>query len=216
MKQNLTEDSLWNKFITSFSGNEFGGGKSGGGGATSTWDNAKPVVKKTTPKNTVTPLNVLPIIPKKKTSFPCKNFPLKFGCKGDLVKQVQTIIMMPTKYQTGYFGPITLKKLRDFSKTNTEVGLNPSDFNDPAAITKSTYDKLMNFVSGMNKPLVAPTPQVSVNPTPKIDTTVLPKITPTAPLPKKTWSPLDIFKSKEKTVIAENIEEIKGMFKRIL
>ena len=158
--------------------------------------------------------------------LPCTGFPIQYGCKGDLVKQVQSIILMPEKFQTGNFGPLTLKKLRDFVNTNKEVGVNPSDFNDPAAITKSTYDKLTTFEQGMGKPMVgstpqvgvtpAPKPQISVNPTPKIDTTVSDKITPTPPLPKKKWSPLDIFKPKEKTAINENIEEIKGMFKRIL
>lgn len=40
-------------------------------------------------------------------------FPIKQGCRNKTIKQVQACLGMPEKYQTGNFGPITQKYLKD-------------------------------------------------------------------------------------------------------
>ena len=42
---------------------------------------------------------------------------LKFGCKTDAVVELQKLLGMEEKYQTGYFGTITRKKLRDYQQS---------------------------------------------------------------------------------------------------
>jgi len=39
---------------------------------------------------------------------------LKYGCKTDAVKELQKLLGMEEKYQTGYFGPITKGKVTEF------------------------------------------------------------------------------------------------------
>lgn len=39
---------------------------------------------------------------------------LKYGCKNDAVKELQKLLGMEEKYQTGYFGPITKGKVTEF------------------------------------------------------------------------------------------------------
>lgn len=39
---------------------------------------------------------------------------LKYGCKTDAVKELQKLLGMEEKYQTGYFGPITKGKVKEF------------------------------------------------------------------------------------------------------
>lgn len=43
---------------------------------------------------------------------------LKYGCKTDAVKELQKLLGMEEKYQTGYFGPITKGKVTEFQKSN--------------------------------------------------------------------------------------------------
>ena len=43
---------------------------------------------------------------------------LKYGCKNDAVKELQKLLGMEEKYQTGYFGPITKGKVTEFQKSN--------------------------------------------------------------------------------------------------
>jgi hypothetical protein len=42
---------------------------------------------------------------------------LKFGCKTDAVVELQKLLGMEEKYQTGYFGPITRKKVKAFQES---------------------------------------------------------------------------------------------------
>jgi hypothetical protein len=43
---------------------------------------------------------------------------LKYGCKNDAVKELQKLLGMEEKYQTGYFGPITKGKVNEFQTSN--------------------------------------------------------------------------------------------------
>ena len=43
---------------------------------------------------------------------------LKYGCKNDAVKELQKLLGMEEKYQTGYFGPITKGKVTEFQTSN--------------------------------------------------------------------------------------------------
>jgi hypothetical protein len=43
---------------------------------------------------------------------------LKYGCKNDAVKELQKLLNMEEKYQTGYFGPITKGKVNEFQTSN--------------------------------------------------------------------------------------------------
>jgi len=48
---------------------------------------------------------------------------LKYGCKTDAVKELQKLLGMEEKYQTGYFGPITKGKVKEYqtSKNGLKV-----------------------------------------------------------------------------------------------
>jgi hypothetical protein len=80
-----------------------------------TWDN-----KKTEP-TTTEPTTTEPTIPKvsssggtKKSKYTDRNkFPYSLGHRSSIIKEVQVCFGFPKKYQTGNFGPITLKKLQD-------------------------------------------------------------------------------------------------------
>ena len=53
----------------------------------------------------------------------CKGFPLTYGCKGEEIKKIQVCIGLQAKYQTGNFGPITMKALgglKEVTKTKYE------------------------------------------------------------------------------------------------
>lgn len=50
----------------------------------------------------------------------CKGFPLTYGCKGDNVKKIQVCIGLPGKYQTGNYGPITMKALGGLKEVSKE------------------------------------------------------------------------------------------------
>jgi hypothetical protein len=43
---------------------------------------------------------------------------LKYGCKTDAVKELQKLLGMEEKYQTGYFGPITKGKVKEYQTSN--------------------------------------------------------------------------------------------------
>lgn len=43
---------------------------------------------------------------------------LKYGCKTDAVKELQKMLGMEEKYQTGFFGPITKGKVNEFQTSN--------------------------------------------------------------------------------------------------
>jgi len=67
---------------------------------------------------------------KKKSIYKeCTNFPYVFGCKSEIIREVQKCLGMEEKYQTGNFGPITLQYLE--TKRGEKV------------ITKEVYDSIM-------------------------------------------------------------------------
>jgi peptidoglycan hydrolase-like protein with peptidoglycan-binding domain len=46
---------------------------------------------------------------------------LKYGCKTDAVKELQKMLGMEEKYQTGYFGNMTKAKVIEFQKANKDA-----------------------------------------------------------------------------------------------
>ena len=50
---------------------------------------------------------------KKQTYKDCTDFPFEFGCRNKAIKEIQIKIGLPEKWQTGNFGPITKSKLID-------------------------------------------------------------------------------------------------------
>lgn len=62
---------------------------------------------------------------------PCSDFPFTFGCKNEIIKEVQKCLGMEERHQTGNFGPITLKYLETKRGENT--------------ITKQVYDEIMKI-----------------------------------------------------------------------
>jgi hypothetical protein len=64
----------------------------------------------------------------------CTDFPYTFGCRSQIIKEVQVCLGMPPKYQTGNFGPITLGKLREKNLGDT--------------ITKEVYDSIKQACQG--------------------------------------------------------------------
>jgi len=66
------------------------------------------------------------------TYTPCDEFPLKFGCKNNAIKNIQICLQFPEKYQTGNFGPITKDTLQ-------KVGYDVTD-----GITNEMYIEIMD------------------------------------------------------------------------
>jgi len=66
----------------------------------------------------------------KYTSCP-ETFPIKQTCKNNKIKEIQACLNMPTKYQTGNFGPITQGYLEKANVSGTEI-------------TQDSYDKVCN------------------------------------------------------------------------
>jgi len=61
----------------------------------------------------------------------CKGFPLTYGCKGEEIKKIQVCIGLPGKYQTGNYGPITMKALGGLKE-----------------VTKEKYDEIIKKCEG--------------------------------------------------------------------
>lgn len=99
------------------------------------WD--KPLVKPVTQPSTSTP--------KKKSIYhPCANLPFEFGCKSETIRQIQEIILLPEKYQTGNFGPITLKKLKEFGAEQNITAESMNGLNQTTpTITEGLYLELL-------------------------------------------------------------------------
>ncbi len=70
----------------------------------------------------------------------CKCFPLTYGCKGDEIKKIQVCIGLPGKYQTGNYGPITMKALGGLKE-----------------ITKEKYDEIVKKCEGGQGPITGST-----------------------------------------------------------
>jgi hypothetical protein len=79
-----------------------------------------------------------------------ETLPIKQWCKNNKIKEIQTKLGMPVKYQTGNFGPITLSKIKE----------KVPEYKDNEGITQAILDKIM----GETQPTVQPT--VDLSPTP--------------------------------------------------
>jgi hypothetical protein len=130
--------------------------------------------------NPVTPptSNPTPVKPTSKY-HDCTDFPFQFGCRSNKIKEVQTWLNMPPKYQTGNFGPLTLDALRKSAYDITNK-----------VITQDMYNQIYQKQS-------------------KLGNNIAPDVAPTV------TTPLDVPSAPEQN-LAENVEEIKNMFKRIL
>lgn len=73
----------------------------------------------------------------KYTSCP-ETFPIAQTCKNNKIKEIQACLNMPTKYQTGNFGPITQGYLVKAGVSGTEI-------------TQDSYDKVCSGKDGSNK-----------------------------------------------------------------
>jgi hypothetical protein len=74
---------------------------------------------------------------------------LKYGCKNDAVKELQKLLGMEEKYQTGFFGPITKGKVTEFQ---TSKGLKVDGvvgFNTYGALTTQTTEPEKTDTSGL-------------------------------------------------------------------
>ena len=83
----------------------------------------------------------------------CTDFTYVFGCRAPIIKEVQKCLGMPTEYQTGNFGPLTLQYLE------TKRG--------EKEITKEVYDSIMkNCKQGKEeiKPKEEPKPTTDEKP----------------------------------------------------
>lgn len=67
----------------------------------------------------------------------CTVFPFEFGCRNQSIKDIQIKVGFPEKWQTGNFGPITKNKLVDLGY---EYDLSQ---NGKTVITKELYNKIM-------------------------------------------------------------------------
>ncbi len=93
---------------------------------------------------------------KVKSGLGCNDFPYKLGCSNEIIKKVQKCLDMEPKYQTGYFGEMTLKHLKSkrgedqitkevYESILLNCSLIESDFlpKEPAA-TKNRYNSSPN------------------------------------------------------------------------
>lgn len=114
------------------------------GGITITWDGQQTgggTVSKPKPK------------PKTTSKYHmCNNFPFEYGCKSDTIRQVQVLLNMPAKYQTGNFGPITLNKLKE-SVTSGKIssGHAMAISEQPPKITTEIFQDLSIKTSGVTQ-----------------------------------------------------------------
>jgi len=98
------------KLIKQIESGKTGGGEDGGNKTASlsdieiTWDGDKPVP--------VPPIPVPEPEPRPKY-VNCESFPFRFGCKNPKIKEVQRCLGMEVEYQTGNFGPLTLRVMRN-------------------------------------------------------------------------------------------------------
>ena len=87
-----------------------------------------------------------PSVPPRQTYRDCMDFPYSFGCRSQVIKEVQICLGMVPKHQTGNFGPITLRELK--SKRGEDT------------ITKEVYDSIKQSCQGSTTDT-----QVKINPT---------------------------------------------------
>jgi hypothetical protein len=116
------------------------------------------------PDPDVTPV---PSPPEMSMYTPCPSFPMVYGCKSDEIREVQSCLGFEQKYQTGNFGPITMKGLGGLKE-----------------LTKEKYDEIIAKCKTENKPVIKTgNTQTTTTGTTKTDTT---KTIPTEPTVKST------------------------------
>jgi hypothetical protein len=97
------------------------------------------------------------VVPRKKDDSisytQCKGFPLTYGCKGDEIKKIQVCLGLEAKYQTGNYGPITMKALGGLKE-----------------VTKEKYDEIVKKCEG-GQGGTATTTTTTTTPTPTTTTT---------------------------------------------
>jgi len=108
--------------VTDDGGKNTGGGNADLSGIQITWDGNKEEEQEPVP----VPITPEPERPK---YVECSDFPFKFGCKNPKIKEVQRCLGMKIEYQTGNFGPLTLKQM------TTKYGTN--------VIDEITYNSIM-------------------------------------------------------------------------
>jgi hypothetical protein len=96
---------------------------------------------------------------------PCTSFPMSSGCKSDQIREVQSCLGMSQDFQTGNFGPLTIKALGGLKE-----------------LTKEKYDEIIAKCKGtsvVTPPLVATLTGTTTGST--ITGSTIPPITPPAP-----------------------------------
>lgn len=93
----------------------------------------------------------------------CNNFPFKFGCKNESIKEIQKCLGLPEKLQTGNFGPYTYKSLvnkgyklnngitKDIYTTITTVCKQSGDYGVISNTNVDTYPHLPDLGAGLNE-----------------------------------------------------------------
>lgn len=139
--------------------------------------------------------------PTKSKYVVCSDFPFKQFCKSEIIRQIQTAILMPEKYRTSYFGPITLTALKTFVQKNNipaedAVGLSKN----PPEIDQALYNTILRYKENMEK-----IPETKTE-LPDLGKEIInkgqqaPEINPNATNQK---------------MIQENVDDIKNMFKKL-
>jgi hypothetical protein len=134
---------------------------------------------------------------KKSSKFTDRDkFPYSFGHRGPIIKEVQICFGFPKKWQTGNFGPITLKKLQELYGTSE--------------INEDTYKRIKekcNPTSTSGTP--APTTPTTTTPT-----TTTPVPTPTSTTPTSTTPTSTTPTSTTKPISDEVKQEIRSNLKK--
>lgn len=129
----------------------------------------------------------------KMTYHSCSELPFQYGCKSDTIKQVQSWLDMPEKYQTGNFGPITLSALQKDGYDMTDK-----------TITQDIYNQLSQKQEAPQQ-----TTGTTTGNTETINTNqISPDVAPTKTTPEEL--------PNDKQTLAENVQEIKDFMNRLL
>jgi hypothetical protein len=102
------------------------------------------------------------------TFTPCPSFPMVYGCKSDEIREVQSCLGFEQKYQTGNFGPITMKGLGGLKELTKEkydaiiakckgTNVNPNITTTTGTTTGSTTT-LTGTTTGSTLPPITPPP----------------------------------------------------------
>ncbi len=78
--------------------------------------------------------------PKPSMYKPCKGFDFTYGCKNDLIREIQVCLGLPEKMQTGNYGP------------KTKEALTAAGYDLSKGITKNIYDEVLKNCGGRTTP----------------------------------------------------------------